>query len=107
MVDLPTLLIVTVFATALSGVLLVYAWFTNRHTPALMLWAIGYLMAAALALIPAREKIADIWSIDFANALAITAYGIMWAGARHFDAYLASMTASVASVSFLLSATRC
>jgi diguanylate cyclase (GGDEF)-like protein len=126
MIDLPTLLIVTVFATALSGALLVYVWLTNRHTPALVLWAIGYLMAAtALALILAREKIADTWSIDFANTLAITAYGIIWAGARqfdnrrtplayiligpaiwllarHFDTYFASMTANVGLVSVLL-----
>src|SRR3974390_3103675 len=86
MVDLPTLLIVTVFATALSGALLVYTWLTNSHTHALMLWAIGYLMAGlAPALIFAHGEIADIWSMDFAAALVIMASGILWAGARQFD----------------------
>jgi diguanylate cyclase (GGDEF)-like protein len=126
MVDLATLLVVTIFATALSGALLAYAWATNRHTPALALWAVGYLLAAVgLALILARGTIANVWSIDVANALVIVAYGIIWTGARRFnnrrtplvyvligpaiwllayqlDAFYASMPARVALVSFLL-----
>jgi diguanylate cyclase (GGDEF)-like protein len=86
MVDLPTLLAVTVLATGISGVLLIFAWFTNQRTPALALWATGYVMSAVgLALIVARGQIDDFWSIDMANALLITAYGIVWTGARSFN----------------------
>jgi diguanylate cyclase (GGDEF)-like protein len=86
MVDLPTLFAVTIFANAMSGVLLIYAWFTNRHTPALALWAIGYLVATTgMTLIVARGTIGDFWSIDIANALVIAAYGIVWMGARSFN----------------------
>jgi diguanylate cyclase (GGDEF)-like protein len=126
MVDLATLLVVTIFATALSGVLLTYAWATNRHTPALALWAVGYLIAAVgLAMILARGQIANVWTIDVANALVIAAYGIIWMGARQFnnrrtpmvyvligpaiwllayqlEAFYASMPARVVLVSFLL-----
>jgi diguanylate cyclase (GGDEF)-like protein len=86
MVDLPTLFAVTIFANGLSGVLLLYAWFTNRHTPALALWAMGYFVATTgMTLIVARGTIGDLWSIDIANALVIAAYGIVWMGARSFN----------------------
>src|SRR5579859_2927695 len=86
MVDLPTLFAVAVFAYVLSGGMLIYAWVTNRHTPALALWALGYLAASAgLALILARGQIDDVWSIDIANALLILAYGILWMGARSLN----------------------
>jgi len=86
MVDVPTLLAVTVGATATSGALLVYAWFTDRQTPALAIWAIGYLVGAlGTALIVARGNINNFWSIDVANALLIAGYGLMWKGARAFE----------------------
>lgn len=86
MVDLPTLFAVTIFANGMSGVLLIYAWFANRHTPALALWAIGYFIATTgMTLIVARGTIGDLWSIDIANALVIAAYGIVWMGARSFN----------------------
>jgi diguanylate cyclase (GGDEF)-like protein len=86
LVDLPTLLVVTVFATTMSGLLLAYAWLLNRHAPAIALWAIAYLVGSAgIALIIARDNIEDFWSIDIANALLIGSYGLMWMGARKFD----------------------
>jgi diguanylate cyclase (GGDEF)-like protein len=86
MVDLPTLFVVTIFANFVSGMLLIYAWFTNRYTPALALWAIGYFLASAgMALLVARGAISDLWSIDIANALVIAAYAIVWMGARNFN----------------------
>jgi diguanylate cyclase (GGDEF)-like protein len=86
MVDLPTLFVVTIFANCVSGVLLIYAWFTNRYTPALALWAIGFFVASAgMALLVARGAISDLWSINIANALVIGAYGLIWMGARNFN----------------------
>jgi diguanylate cyclase (GGDEF)-like protein len=86
MVDLPTLVAVTVFAKAVSGVLLIYAWFINRHTPAVALWAIAFLVAAvATALIVTEERIGDVRLIDIADALLIGAYGLLWMGARSFN----------------------
>jgi diguanylate cyclase (GGDEF)-like protein len=86
MFDLPTLIAISVSAKGISCVLLVYAWATNRHTPALALWAIGYLLASAgTAIIVAEERIHDVQLIDIADALVILAYGLLWIGARSFN----------------------
>src|SRR6516225_7098088 len=86
MVALPTLVAVTVATKGISGVLLIYAWVTNRHTPALALWAIGFLVAsAATALILTEEQIGNVRLIDIADALLIGAYGLLWMGARSFN----------------------
>jgi diguanylate cyclase (GGDEF)-like protein len=86
MVDVPTLIAVAVSAKVVSGVLLIYAWVTNRHTPALALWAIGFLVAsAATALIITEERIGDVRLIDIADTLLIAAYALLWMGARSFN----------------------
>src|SRR5262249_19481110 len=83
MVDLP---VVAITAKGIAGALLIYAWVTNRHTPALALWAIGFfLAAAATALIVIREPIGGVRPIDIADALLILAYGVIWMGARSFN----------------------
>jgi hypothetical protein len=86
MFDLPALVAVAVSVKCISGALLIYAWVTNRHTPALALWAIGFLVAsAATALIVTEERIGDVRLIDIADALLIGAYGLLWTGARSFN----------------------
>jgi hypothetical protein len=82
MVDLPTLVAVAVSAKGISGVLLIYAWVTNRHTPALALWAIGFFVASAATALILTE---DDRSIDIADALLIGAYTVLWIGARSFN----------------------
>ena len=58
LVDLPTLLVVTVFATAMSGLLLAYAWLLSRQASAVALWALAYLGGSAgITLIIARDNI--------------------------------------------------
>lgn len=86
LVDFPTLLVVTAFATAMSGMLLTYAWLLSQRGSAIALWAVAYLVASCgIALIIGRDNIDDFWSIDIANALLIAAYGVLWMGARDFD----------------------
>jgi diguanylate cyclase (GGDEF)-like protein len=82
MLDLPTLVAVAVSAKGISGVLLIYAWFTNRHTPALALWAMSFLVASAATTLIATE---DDQLVDVADALLIVAYGLTWVGARSFN----------------------
>lgn len=85
-VDLPTLLVVTVFASAMSGILLAYAWLLSRHATAIALWAVAYLVSAAgIALFIAGGSIDDVWTVDIARALLIVSYGMMWMGARSFN----------------------
>jgi diguanylate cyclase (GGDEF)-like protein len=86
MFDLPTLVAVVVSVKCISCALLIYAWVTNRHTPALALWAIGFLMAsAATVLLVTEERIGNVRLIDVADALLIGAYGLLWMGARSFN----------------------
>jgi len=86
MVDLPTLIAIEISAKAAAGVLLIYAWVTNRCAPSLALWAIAFLMAtAATALIASGRQIGEVRFIDIADALLITAYALLWMGARSFN----------------------
>lgn len=84
--DLPTSLVITGFALAVAGGLLLLSWLQNRSIPALALWALSFVLAAvATALIAARGQIPDLWSILIANALLAAGYGMLWAGMRNFE----------------------
>lgn len=68
------------------GFLLLFAWYQNREIRALGWWAVGhFVMCAGCGLLGMRGYIADVLSIDIANALILVAAGIGWGGARHFD----------------------
>lgn len=84
--DLPTLLVVTLFVTVIGGLLLLFAFLQNRNTPALALWGVGYLLGAAgAALIATPGAMPNAWSVGAANALLCGAYALMWSGARSFE----------------------
>jgi diguanylate cyclase (GGDEF)-like protein len=84
--DLPTLFAVSVFLSLTGGMLLIFAWLQNRKTPALAFWGSGYLLGAcAAAMLAAPGLFPNAWSVGGANALACTAYGMMWGGARNFE----------------------
>jgi len=84
--DGETVAVVTVFVTALLGVLLVFAGMQNRSIRAPMWWGAAQMISAVgLALVTLRGAISDFLSIDIANALVLLAYGLTWAGARAFD----------------------
>jgi diguanylate cyclase (GGDEF)-like protein len=85
-IDLPTLFALTVFLSAIGGLLLLFSWAQNRGTPALAFWGTGYLLGSAgAALLAAPGFIPNSWSVCAANALICGAYGMMWAGARSFE----------------------
>ncbi len=84
--DVPTLAVVTVFVTALLGVLLVFAGLQNRTVRAPMLWGAAYIVTAlGLALLTTRGAAPDWVSVNIANALVLLGSGLIWAGARLFD----------------------
>jgi diguanylate cyclase (GGDEF)-like protein len=86
-VDLPTLCLISVFLTATAGVLLLFAWVQNRREPALALWGIGYLFGSAgVGLLGASGGFPGNSSNVASSALLCCAYGVMWAGARTFEA---------------------
>jgi len=84
--DLATLFIVAVFASAVAGYLLLVSWLQNRNVRAVAFWAAAFIIGAVgVALIAARGNIPDVWSIAIANAILATAYGVIWSGVRNFE----------------------
>ena len=83
--DVQTLSVVTVFVTALLGVLLVFAGLQNRAVRAPMIWGAAYIVSAVgLALLTTRGMAPDWISVGLANALILGGNGLIWAGAREF-----------------------
>jgi diguanylate cyclase (GGDEF)-like protein len=90
--DLPTLFVTAVFASAVAGLLLLLSWLQNRNVAALALWAAAFIIGSVgVALVSERGNIPDIWSIVIANAITSAAYGLMWGGARNFNGRPTSM----------------
>jgi len=84
--DVPTLLFVTVLIAAMAGGLMLVTWLQNRSEPALLGWGAAYLCGAVGAvLFGARGQLADVWSINAANAAMIASAGLAWCGVRMFD----------------------
>jgi diguanylate cyclase (GGDEF)-like protein len=103
--DIFTLGVATIFASALTGLLLLLAWLQDRGTIALALWGISFVMGSvAGGLLFARGRIPDTLSIDLANALLAAAYGLMWNAARAFDARPISRWVALAGAFIWLSA---
>jgi diguanylate cyclase (GGDEF)-like protein len=84
--DVPTLLVVSIFVTAVLGILLIFAWFQDRSIQALGWWGAAYLLGGLSAgLLSLQQFIANSLLIDFASALLFVACGMSWNGARLFD----------------------
>ena len=84
--DAGTLSLATVFVMALLGALLAVAGLQNRTERALIVWAGGYVGAAAgIGLVMARGSVPDWLSIEFANALTLVSIGLLAVGIRQFD----------------------
>ena len=77
---------VAVFVTTILGVLLMLAWRREQSSNALLWWGASYLLGAiSFALLSARGVIADVFSIEVANAIILLSYAFLLAGARAFN----------------------
>ncbi|HLL27520.1 MAG TPA: GGDEF domain-containing protein [Xanthobacteraceae bacterium] len=84
--DVPTLIIVSIFVTAILGLLLLFVWVQDRSIQALAWWGVAYLVAGcSIALLSGRLPVSDAVSIDIASAFLFAACGLSWNGARLFD----------------------
>lgn len=84
--DLPTVSVVTVFVTALLGVLLVSAGLQNRSIRAPVWWGAAQIVSAAgLGFQTAHGRIPDIVAGDIGDALVLLGAALTWAGARVFE----------------------
>lgn len=84
--DVPTLLVVSIFVTAVLGLLLIFAWIQDRSIQALGWWGAAYLVGGLSAgMLSLQQFIESPVLIDFASALLFVACGMSWNGARLFD----------------------
>jgi diguanylate cyclase (GGDEF)-like protein len=95
-----TLLAITVFTPALAGCLLLLSWLQHRRVTALALWGSGFITAsvATTLIIVLRGTIPNFWSIIVGNGLLSAAYGILWSGARKFEAKKVSIPLALVGV---------
>jgi diguanylate cyclase (GGDEF)-like protein len=86
LLDIPTLIIVSIFVTAILGLLLLFVWVQDRSIQALAWWGVAYLVAGlSIALLSGQLPVSNAASIDIASALLFAACGLSWNGARLFD----------------------
>ena len=103
--DLPTLLAITVFTSALAGCLLLLSWLQHRTIFALALWGSAFIIGAiATILMIARGTIPDLWSIVIGNAMLTAAYGIIWSGVRNFEGKQVSVVLTLSGALIWLTA---
>lgn len=86
LLDVPTLLVVSIFVTTVLGLLLIFAWIQDRSIQALGWWGAAYLLGGLSAgMLSLQQFISSAISIDLASALLFVACGMSWNGARLFD----------------------
>jgi diguanylate cyclase (GGDEF)-like protein len=101
--DLPTLFIITVFVSAVAGLMLLLSWLQNSNVQALAYWGAAFIMGSVgVALVFARSDIPDVWSIAIANAIVAAAYGTMWSGVRSFERHPTSVPLMLAGAAIWL-----
>ena len=103
MYDFPTLFSVTVFVSAVAGLLLLFAWMQNRDIVSLGMWGSAFLMnAVAMNMLVEHVDfrgghiLTGAWSICLGNALWLAAHGIMWTAARAFEGRRTPFAATLA-----------
>jgi diguanylate cyclase (GGDEF)-like protein len=84
--DIPTLVIVSIFVMAILGLLLLLVWVQDRSIQALAWWGGAYLIAGlSIAMLSGWIPIKGAASSDIASALLFAACGLSWSGMRLFD----------------------
>ena len=80
--NLPTLLAITVFTSGLAGCLLLLSWLQHRRIFALALWGSAFIIAAiaTVLIVVARDTVPDFWSIVIGNAIPPPLTGLSGAG---------------------------
>jgi diguanylate cyclase (GGDEF)-like protein len=86
LLDIPTLVIVSIFVMAILGLLLLLVWVQDRSIQALAWWGAAYLIAGlSIAMLSGLLPMNQAVSLDIASALLFAACGMSWSGARLFD----------------------
>jgi diguanylate cyclase (GGDEF)-like protein len=84
--DVNTLFRLTVNVEAMLGLLLLLAWIQNTRIRAVAWWAVAHLMrSASIVLYGQYGSLPDLLTIDLANAILFSSFGVTWIGARVFN----------------------
>lgn len=84
--DINTLFLVTIYVEAILGLLLLFAWVQNTSITAVAWWGCAHLLRAlSVMLYGLYGSVADLVSIDLANAILLATFAVTWTGARVFD----------------------
>ena len=84
--EVNTLFLLTIDVEAILGLLLLLVWVQNSRVIAVAWWASAHLMRAlSVTLYGFYGSVPDLISIDLANVLLFSAFGVTWNGARVFN----------------------
>src|SRR3954465_8268207 len=84
--ELNTVFLLTIDVEAILGLLLLLVWVQNTRVHAVAWWASAHLMRAiSVMLYGLFGSVPDLISIDLANVLLFSSFGVTWNGARVFS----------------------
>ena len=84
--ELNTLFLLTIDVEAILGLLLLLVWVQNTRVHAVAWWAVAHLMrATSVMLYGLYGSVPDLVSIDLANVILFSSFGVTWNGARVFN----------------------
>jgi len=84
--EVNTLFLLTIDVEAILGLLLLLVWIQNSRVYAVAWWASAYLMRSlSVMLYGLYGSVPDLISIDLANVLLFSSFGVTWNGARVFN----------------------
>ena len=88
--EVNTLFLLTIDVEAILGLLLLLVWVQNSRVIAVAWWASAHLMRAlSVMLYGLYGSVPDLISIDLANVLLFSSFGVTWNGARVFNGHKA------------------
>jgi diguanylate cyclase (GGDEF)-like protein len=84
--EVNTLFLLTIDVEAILGLLLLLVWVQNTRVHAVAWWATAHLMrATSVTLYGLYGSVPDLVSIDLANVILFSSFGVTWNGARVFN----------------------
>src|SRR5689334_7183455 len=84
--EVNTLFLLTIDVEAILGLLLLLVWVQNTRVYAVAWWATAHLMRAiSVMLYGLYGSVPDLISIDLANVILFSSFGVTWNGARVFN----------------------
>jgi diguanylate cyclase (GGDEF)-like protein len=105
--EVNTLFLLTIDVEAILGLLLLLVWAQNSRVMAVVWWASAHLMrATSVTLYGLYGSVPDLVSIDLANVLLFSSFGVTWNGARVFNGHSALPGSLIAGAALWLLASQ-